>query len=286
MIQQTDAARWGGVDPNPPPADLVEPEHRMLLEYVSGGRVAVITINRPPRNALTTAMAARLSEFLDEVAAKITVRAVILTGAGDESFCIGMDLRERNEMTKEQWLTQRANIDRLIYTVRQLRRPIFSAVNGLCVAGGCEIAESTDFIIASENARFGQPEAMVGLSAGGGGPVFLPRLLSPGKALQMLMTGEPISAQEAHRLGMVNEVCAPEDLMNVAVEIAEKIARNSPTAVQAVKHAAKTAQGEPTEQAIAIMMEAHWISALHSDRLEGIGAWNERREPIFPDPDR
>jgi enoyl-CoA hydratase len=189
-------------------------------------------------------------------------------------------------MTKEQWLRQRADFDRTLYTLRQLRKPIFAAVNGLALGGGSECAQSCDFIIASENASFGQPEAMIGLSAGGGSPVFLPRLLPPGKALQMLMTGEPISAQEAYRLGMVNQICTRAELMSTALEIAEQIARNSPTAVQAVKHAVKSGEGETLEQAVAIMMEAHWTSVVHPDRLEGIRAWNERREPQFLDPDR
>ena len=96
-------------------------------------------------------------------------------------------------MTKEDWLRQRQDFDRTLYTLRQLRKPIFAAVNGIAYGGGSEIAQSTDFIIASDNATFGQPEAMIGLSAGGGSPVFLPRLLPPGKALQMLMTGDPIT---------------------------------------------------------------------------------------------
>jgi enoyl-CoA hydratase len=287
MTQQGDTDRWGGLDFGPPPADIVEPQHPMLLEYLCGGQVAVVTLNRPQaRNALTTVMAARLTEFLEEIAARPTVRVAILTGAGDQAFCVGADLAQRKDMTKEQWLRQRADFDRTLYTLRQLRKPIFAAVNGLALGGGSECAQSTDFIIASENARFGQPEAMVGLSAGGGSPALLPRLLPPGKALQMLMTGEPISAQEAYRLGMVNQVCHQAELMSVALEIAEKIARNSPTAVQAVKHAVKGGQGEPLEQAIAIMMEAHWTSVVHADRLEGIRAWNEGREPRFLDPDR
>jgi enoyl-CoA hydratase len=105
-------------------------------------------------------------------------------------------------------------------------------------------------------------------------------------AMQMLMTGEPISAQEAYRLGMVNQVTSQTDLMRVTLEIAEKIARNSPTAVQAAKYAARSGQGQPLEQAIAVMDEAHWVSALHPDRLEGSKAWTERREPKFLDPDR
>jgi len=155
----------------------------------------------------------------------------------------------------------------------------------MAYGGGCEIAISTDFIIASEEAVFGQPEAMVGLSAGGGAPVLLPRVLPPGRAMQMLMTGEPITAQEAHRLGMVNELHPRAELLNAAVGIAEKIANNSPTAVQAVKRAVLMAEGEPVEQAIAIMMEAHWRSVVHPDRVEGIRAFVEGQEPVFTDPD-
>jgi enoyl-CoA hydratase len=287
MNQQVESDHWRALDFGPPPADVIEPERPMLLEYLSSGRVAVITFNRPhAQNALTTQMAARFTEILDEIAARPTVRVAILTGAGDQAFCIGSDLHQRNEMTKEQWLRQRADFDRTLYALRQVRKPIFAAVNGVALGGGSECAQSTDFIIASENARFGQPEATIGLSAGGGSPALLPRLLPPGKAMEMLMTGEPISAQEAYRLGMVNQVCPQTDLMGVALEIAEKISRNSPTAVQSVKHAAKSGQGESLEQAITIMMEAHWASVIHPDRLEGIRAWNERREPHFLDPDR
>ena len=126
---------------------------------------------------------------------------------------------------------------------------------------------------------------MIGLAAGGGSPALLPRLLPPGKALQMLMTGDPITAEEAHRLGMVNEVHPPEGLMSAAHRIAEKIASNSPTAVQAVKRAVQMGTGQPLEQAISIMMEAHWRSAVHPDRVEGIGAFNENRDPVFRDAD-
>jgi len=183
------------------------------------------------------------------------VRVAILTGAGDRAFSVGGDLRQRKAMTKEEWLRQRQVFDRVLYTLRQLRRPVIAAVHGMAYGGGCEIAISTDFIIASDDAMFGQPEAIVGLSAGGGSPIFLPRVLPPGMAMQMLMTGDPITAQEAHRLGMVNELHPRADLMAAALLIAETIASNSPTAVQAVKQAVRLSQGEPIEQAAAIMME-------------------------------
>jgi enoyl-CoA hydratase len=226
-----------------------------------------------------------LTEIAETIAVKTAVRVVVLTGAGERAFSVGSDLRQRKSMTKEGWLRQRQAFDRTLYTVRQLRKPLFAAVNGIAYGGGCELAQSCDFIIASTTATFGQPETMLGLSAGGGSPVFLPRLLPPGKALQMLMTGDPITAQEAYRLGMVNELHPQAELMAAARRIAERIAGNSPTAVQAVKRAVRMGDGQPVEQAIATMMDEHWRSAVHPDRMEGIGAFNEGREPTFADPD-
>jgi enoyl-CoA hydratase len=278
--------RWKALDFAPPSADTDEPASPVLLDYRHGDQVAVITLNRPHAdNAITTEMGARLTEIVEGIAVRTAVRVVVLTGAGERAFSVGSDLRQRKNMTKEDWLRQRQDFDRTLYTVRQLRKPLFAAVNGIAYGGGCELAQSCDFIIASETATFGQPEAMLGLSAGGGSPVFLPRLLPPGRALQMLMTGDPITAEEAHRLGMVNELHAPQELMNAAMRIAEKIASNSPTAVQAVKRAVQLGEGQPTEQAIATMMEAHWRSAVHPDRVEGIGAFNEGRDPAFRDAD-
>jgi enoyl-CoA hydratase len=282
----TSTDRWKALDFGPPPAGEAEPDESVLLDYVSDGRVAIVTLNRPHAdNAITTDMGARLTEIVETLAVRTAVRAVILTGAGERAFSVGSDLRQRHNMTKEDWLRQRQAFDRTLYTVRELRKPILAAVNGVAYGGGSELAQSTDFILASDNATFGQPEAMIGLSAGGGSPVFLPRLLPPGKALQMLMTGDPISAQEGYRLGMVSEVHPQTELIGAARRVAEKIASNSPTAVQAVKRAVRLGLGQPTEQAIAIMMESHWRSVVHPDRIEGIGAFNENRAPTFQDPD-
>jgi enoyl-CoA hydratase/carnithine racemase len=255
--------RWAALDFAPPDPDVVDTEPPVLLDHLSEGRVARITLNRPHAdNAITTEMGALLTEVVESVAVRTEVRAVVLTGAGDRAFSVGSDLRQRKAMTKEDWLRQRQAFDRTLYTVRQLRKPIFTA-----------------------NATFGQPEAMLGLAAGGGSPALLPRLLPRGKALQMLMTGDPIPAAEAYRLGMVNELHDPNELMTAAQAIADTIAGNSPTAVQAVKRAVQLGEGQPIEQAIAIMMDAHWRSAVHPDRVEGIGAFNDGREPTFHDSD-
>jgi enoyl-CoA hydratase len=278
--------RWKALDFGPPRPELAEPDSPVLVDYLSGNRIAIITLNRPQAdNAITTEMGARLTEIVETIAVRPAVRVAILTGAGERAFSVGSDLRQRKDMTKEDWLRQRQDFDRTLYTVRQLRKPILAAVNGIAYGGGSELAQSTDFIIASHNATFGQPEAMIGLAAGGGSPVFLPRLLPPGRALQMLMTGDPLTAEEAYRLGMVNEIHPQAELMDAAHRIAEKIASNSPTAVQAVKRAVHLGEGQPIEQAIAIMMEAHWRSAVHPDRVEGIGAFNEGRDPTFRDAD-
>ena len=278
--------RWENLDFGPPPPDIEETEPPVLLDYRWDDRVAVITLNRPHAdNAITTGMGALLTEIVETIAVRPVVRVVVLTGAGDRAFSVGSDLRQRKSMTREDWLRQRQDFDRTLYTVRQLRKPIFAAVNGIAYGGGSELAQSTDFIVASEDATFAQPEAMLGLAAGGGSPALLPRVLPRGRALQMLMTGDPLTASEAHRLGMVNEVHAPGALMKAAQQIAEKIAGNSPTAVQAVKRAVHLGEGQPIEQSIAIMMDAHWRSAVHPDRVEGIGAFNDGREPDFQDSD-
>ncbi|MEU8236344.1 enoyl-CoA hydratase/isomerase family protein [Actinoplanes sp. NPDC048967] len=286
MTHATGTERWKMLDFGPPAPDDADPRRSVLLDCPGDGAVAVITLHRPQAdNAITTEMGARLTEVLETIAVRPAVRVVILTGAGTRAFSVGSDLRQRKSMTKEQWLRQRQDFDRTLYTLRQLRKPIFAAVNGIAYGGGCEIAQSTDFIIAAEHATFGQPETMIGLAAGGGSPALLPRVLPPGRALQMLMTGDPIDAQEAYRLGMVNEVLSADELMPAAHRIADRIASNSPTAVQAVKRAVRMGEGQPIEQAIAIMMEAHWRSAVHPDRVEGIGAFNDDRDPHFQDPD-
>ncbi len=137
-----------------PPENVPEPEQLVLVEYVSGGRVAIITLNRPHAdNAVTTELAAQLIEVLETVAARPSVRCAILTGAGDRAFSVGGDLYQRKQMTKEQWLRQRQVFDRVLYTLRTLRRPIITAVHGMAYGGGCEMAISTDFIIASDEAR-------------------------------------------------------------------------------------------------------------------------------------
>ena len=147
--------RWRALDFGPP-SEAADTEPAVLLDHVDQGRVAVVTLNRPHAdNAISTEMGALLTEVLETVAVTTAVRCVVITGAGDRAFSVGSDLRQRKNMTKEQWLRQRQDFDRTLYTLRQLRKPVFAAVNGIAYGGGCEIAQSTDFIIAGRNAVFG-----------------------------------------------------------------------------------------------------------------------------------
>src|ERR671913_959528 len=164
VAAKTSTDRWKALDFAAPPADAIEPDEPVLVEYDPDERVAVITLERPHAdNAITTEMGARLTEILESIAVRPSVRVAIVTGAGTRAFSVGSDLRQRKDMSKEDWLRQRQDFDRTLYTLRQLRKPIFAAVNGMAYGGGSEITQSTDFLIAPEKAVFWQPGAVIGL---------------------------------------------------------------------------------------------------------------------------
>ena len=248
------------------------------------GAIALLTLNRPHvLNAMNTAMGLRLGELLDDIAEDASVRVVVLTGAGDRAFCAGGDLKERQGMTPEQWTRQHRIFERAHHRLRNLRKPVFAAVNGVAVGGGCEMAMSTDFLIAAEHARFGQPEVTRGIMPGAGGTQLLPRFLPRGLAFQLLMTGELISAADAHRWGLVNRVCPAGELMDAAMALAERIAANSPAAVQQAKRSARMGLELPLEAGIETEIECYQRMVDHPDRYEGVDAFNERRAPQFQD---
>jgi enoyl-CoA hydratase len=261
---------------------MTEEGSPILLER--RGAIALLTLNRPHvLNALNTVMGLRLGELMDEIAEEASIRVVVLTGAGDRAFCAGGDLKERQGMTPEQWTRQHRIFERAYHKLRNLRKPIFAAVNGVALGGGCEMAMSTDFLIAAEHARFGQPEVTRGIMPGAGGTQLLPRYLPRGLAFQLLMTGELISAAEAHRWGLVNRVCGADELLDAAMELAERIAANSPGAVQQAKRSARMGLELPLEAGIEVEIECYQRMVDHPDRYEGIDAFNERRAPRFRD---
>ena len=256
----------------------------ILVDRLANPAVALVTLNRPEAmNALNTELSLALERTLAEISDDPSLRVVVITGAGDRAFCAGADLKERAGLTPDAWTRQHRLFERAFAAIRTLRKPVFAAVNGVAAGGGCEIAMSCDFIIASENARFGQPEVRRGIMPGGGGTQNLPRMIPRGLALQLLMTGELIDARRAASAGLVNSVHPPAELLAEAGRIATLIAANSPAAIEQVKRSVQLGISEEREHAIEIELECYRRMVDHPDRYEGVAAFNERREPRFQD---
>jgi enoyl-CoA hydratase len=257
----------------------VNPDAPVLCER--SGAVAVVTVNRPARrNALSSEVRSALLEQLAELNADASVRAVVITGAGDRAFISGADIAEFAARTQEE---QGRAMDgpRVYDAVAQLAKPTVAAINGACLGGGLEVAMACDIRVAAEGARFGQPEVKLGIIPGGGGTQRLPRIVGEGNALRLILTGDLIDAAEAHRLGLVTEVVSPDQLLAIAVAIAERIATNAPLAVAAARDAVRRALDLPLGDGLA-MERAHFLGVFASDdRREGMRAFLEKRPARF-----
>jgi enoyl-CoA hydratase len=240
------------------------------------GPVALVTMNRAEAlNALTAEMVTVLEALFAEVAKDDAVRVMILTGAGEKSFCSGLDLKEAIPL-----ITSGASLGFDDWTKRQLSdvwKPVIAAVNGHCIAGGTELLAGTDLRIAAEHATFGLGEVRWGLIPAGGSHVRIPRQIPWAVAMELLLTGRAIDARRAHGVGLVNEVVPPAKLMETAFEWAERIARNGPLAVRTAKEiAVRSLELEPgfvLEKALAARVLAS------SDAKEGPRAFAEKRAP-------
>ena len=249
-------------------------------------RVAVLRLHRPEAlNALSTKLAQDIIATTAELAADRSVRVAILTGSGDRAFCAGADLKERQGMTPEQWHDQHVIFENAFAALRRFPKPIFAAVNGIAAGGGSELALNTDFMIAAESARFGQPEVRLGIMPGGGGTQLLPRRIPLGWARQLLMTGELIDAETALRIGLVNSLHAADELLPAAIGTAERIAANSPAALRQLRESVAEGLASQLEAALDIELEHYRRLVDHPDRYEGVSAFNERRPPAFADPE-
>lgn len=263
------------------------------LLYEKRDGIAVITLNRPERrNAFSPETMVRLAEAWIDYRDDDDLRVAILTGAGDRAFCAGGDLGSLlplftgAKQPEDEWGRRlMADVGRYVSTALlrpfELYKPIIAAVNGFALAGGSELLQATDIRIASTNASFGLTEPQRGLVPGGGSMVRLPRQVPWCKAMEILMTGDPLSAEEAHRIGFVNEVVEPDRLMPRAFEFAERLVKNGPIAVAAVKEAALRTSGVPLEEAYRIEAEVSARVTRSEDAREGPRAFMEKREPVF-----
>ena len=263
------------------------------LIYEKRDGIALITLNRPERrNAFSPESIIRLAEAWIDYRDDDALRVAILTGAGDKAFCAGGDLGSLlplftgAKQPEDDWGRRlMADLPHYMSTALlrpfELYKPIIAAINGFALAGGSELLQATDIRIASTSASFGLTETQRGLVPGAGSMVRLPRQVPYCKAMEILMTGDAISAEEAHRIGLVNEVVAPERLMPRALEFADRLVRNGPLAVAAVKEAVLRTSGMELEAAYAVEAEISGRVTRSEDAREGPRAFMEKREPVF-----
>jgi enoyl-CoA hydratase/carnithine racemase len=245
--------------------------------------IAEIVLDRPEAlNALSTAMARRLAAVCAEVAADASVRAVVLSAAGEKAFCVGADLKERNAMTDEEIMAQRPIFRAAFGGVLDLPQPVIAAVHGYALGGGCEFALSCDMIIADETAVFGLPEVGVGLVPGGGGTQLALRRLGPGRAAELVLTGRRLKVDEAKEIGLVDRRVPVGTVREAALTLAGMIAENSPVAVRAAKRAMRLGAGKDLPSALDLEENAWRTVAFSADRREGIAAFNDKRKPNWP----
>ena len=262
------------------------------LIYEKRDGIAYLTMNRPERrNAISPQMMVQLGEAWLDFRDDDDARVAILTGTGDQAFCVGGDLellmplftgaRKPEDEWDRRLLSNRGLTAVALLRPFELYKPIVAAVNGYALAGGCEILQATDLRIASETASFGLSEAKRGLVPGGGSMVRLARQIPHCKAMEILLLGDRMSAWEAHRVGLINEVVAPEELLPRAEEIARRLAKNGPLALRKIKEAVLRTSGLPLEEAFAIENECSAAVMRSRDAREGPRAFMEKREPVF-----
>ena len=243
----------------------------------------MVTFNRPEvRNALNTATAEDLRAVFSPLAfTPGDLRCIVLTGAGDQAFSAGGDLKERQGMTDEAWRLQHALIEESAYAVLNSSVPVIAAVNGLAYGGGCELALCCDFIYAATTAQFALPEVTRGIMPGAGGTQNLPRAVGERRAKELILSGRPITAQEACDWGLVNAVFEPAELMPRTLEMTRTICANAPIAVRQAKKAMHFGLQTDLTSGLLIEVQAYERMISTEDRHEGVRAFNEKRPPVF-----
>jgi enoyl-CoA hydratase len=252
----------------------------LILENEDG--IAWITINRPDKlNALSRAVVAELDGVFREVGEDEEVTAVVLTGAGDRAFVAGADIQELNDLTpieaKEFCLRGQAVFDRL----ENMAKPVVAAVNGFALGGGCELAMACHLRVATSKAAFGQPEVKLGLIPGYAGTQRLPRLVGKGRALEILLTGRMVPAEEAQRIGLVNQMCEPEELKSTVEKLLGPILANGPLAVAHCIEAVNYGLDMAFDDACLLEATLFGVGAASDQMKEGTAAFLEKRPPVF-----
>jgi len=252
------------------------------LQYEKKGSIAYVTVNRPKvLNALNMATMEDLRAAFTDIKSDAAIRAAILTGSGEKAFIAGADI---GELSKHDAISGKEYTHRgqsVLDLIENLGKPVIACINGFALGGGCEIAMACTMRLASSNAKLGQPEVKLGIIPGYGGTQRLPRLVGKGIAMQLVLAGEMISAEEAHRIGLVNEVTAPGDLIARAQAIAQMIIANAPLAIQYAMEAVN--RGLDLSLADGLYLEAtlFGVCCATEDKTEGTTAFLEKRPAQF-----
>ncbi|MBY0358224.1 MAG: enoyl-CoA hydratase/isomerase family protein [Candidatus Obscuribacterales bacterium] len=252
------------------------------LEFTQEGHVGILTIQRPQAlNALNAQVLAELTAFAKEIAVNKEIRALVITGAGEKAFVAGADIKSMADMTPAAAQAFSTTAQAAFNSIENLPFAVIAAVNGFALGGGCELALSCDIIIASEKAKFGLPEVTLGLLPSFGGTQRLPRAVGLFKAREMVFSGEFYSAQDCLRMGLVNKVTTPEELLPEAKKLAATIASRAPISVAKAKRSINNGFELPLEEGL--KQEAVLFGELFNtqDQKEGIGAFIEKRQPAF-----
>jgi enoyl-CoA hydratase len=252
------------------------------LRYEKRNQIAFITIARPKvLNALNGQCVQELCRAVQSVHDDVDVRVAILTGEGEKAFVAGADIAELDALGVVEAEALAKHTQAIFSLIENCGKPIIAAVNGFALGGGCELAMACTFRIASENARFGQPEIKLGLTPGFGGTQRLPRLVGKGRALQMLLTGEMIGADEAFRIGLVNAVLPAAELLPHAEALANKIIANAPLAARCCLDAVNHGLNMTLEAGLAYEAALFGLCFSTADKNEGTRAFLEKRTPQF-----
>jgi len=261
---------------------MLETYQTIRVEDKDEGLVLAILSRPEVANAMNTQMGRDLLAFFDAVNADpLPYRCIVLTGAGDKAFCAGGDLKERQGMSDEAWQAQHLLFERAVRAFIGCPVPVIGAINGAAYAGGCELALCCDFLYAAETARFALTEVTLGIMPGAGGTQNLPRAVGERRAKEIILTGRPFSAREAHEWGMVNRLCPPDKLLDEALETARRIAGNAPISVRQAKQAIHYGLQMDLASGMMLEIEAYNRMVPTEDRREGIASFNEKRKPRF-----
>ncbi|MBN1197149.1 MAG: enoyl-CoA hydratase/isomerase family protein [Candidatus Aminicenantes bacterium] len=257
--------------------------HRFQTILVKqAGAVTSVTINRPRvMNALNNNVLADLGGFFESHQSNESTRCVLLTGAGEKAFVAGADIRELAAMDRDAGTVHATKAQRLMQEIQDFPVPVIAVINGFALGGGCELALACDIRLAATTARLGQPEINLGLIPGFGGTQRLARLVGRGKAMRLILTGAMIPAEEAMRIGLVDRVYPPEELMPAAIALANEIASKSRQALTMAKTAIHRGLDETLADGCRIEAECFGRACATTDKAEGIAAFLEKRKPRF-----